>query len=223
MNAVVTGAGSGLGKALAIALANDGHSVLMNGRDGEKLVAASKSVKGSVVAAGDIADKIVRAKIFAQAIKKFGKIDLLINNAGILMEGPLDEMDTEDINKVMQINTIAHMELCRIFYAHMKKQGGGTIVNVISTTGLTGKENSSVYAASKFAMRGFTDSLRFEANKSNVRVFGVYPGGMKTGLFGKKRDTSKFMDPADVAETILSMVNSYKNSTGDITIYRMSY
>jgi len=223
MNAVITGASSGLGKALASALSKEGYSILMNGRDGEKLKNASKSIKNSFALQGDISEKSAREKLFSTAIKKFGKIDMLINNAGILIEGPLDKMDPADTEKVMQTNAIAHMEMCRLFYPHMKKNRKGTIVNIISTTGMVAKENSSVYAASKFAMRGFTDSLRFEANKSNVRVFGVYPGGMRTSLFGSERDISKFMDPKDVAKAIVAMINNYENSTGDITIYRMSY
>lgn len=229
-SAVVTGASSGLGKEIAIALAKEGYSLLIIGRREKELKETKNSIEKEgqkcVVVSGDISDKLIQDKAFSESLKNFKKIDILVNNAGILIEGPFEEASDEDIEYLMNTNTLSHIQLCKLFYNHMKSNKSGKIINIVSTTGLAGKYQQAVYAASKFAMKGFTDSLRFEANKNSIQVFGIYPGGMKTELHkksGSKDDTSKFMDPLEVASIIVNSIKTFSSTTGDIIIYRMSF
>ena len=230
-SAVVTGASSGLGKEIALALSKEGYNVLIVGRNKKGLEEVKsiieKNSQKCFVVTGDLSEKSVQDNVFSEAAKNFKKIDVLVNNAGILIEGPLEETTERDIDYLMQVNTLSHIRLCKLFYQHMKaNKSAGKIINIVSTTGIAPKYNQAVYAASKFAMKGFTDSLRFEANRHNIQVFGIYPGGMKTELHkksGSKTDTSKFMDPAEVASIVVNSTKTFSRTTGDLIIYRMDF
>ena len=227
--AVITGAGSGLGKALAISFSKKGYGLVLSGRNLKKLESVKKELDkktNCISVEGDITKKEVREKLLEETLKKYGKVDALVNNAGILLEKPLEQTSEEEIEKTMEINAISHIKIAKAFYDQMKKQKSGTIVNIVSINAISTRENISIYAASKGAMKSFTDTLRFEANKHNISVVGVYPGGMKTDLFknaGVQRDLSKMVDPKEIAEIVASIVDTQKDSTSDIIFYRKKF
>ncbi len=227
---VITGAGSGLGKALAISFSKRGYNLVLSGRNLEKLEAVKKEAEKNKVKciciAGDITKKDVREKLLSEALKNYKKVDALVNNAGIYLEKPFEQVSEEEIEKTMDINAVSHIKLSRIFYEKMKEQKSGTIVNIVSINAISTRENISIYAASKGAMKSFTDTLRFEANKHNVKVIGVYPGGMKTDIFknaGVERDLSKLVDPKEIAEIVVSAVELHREATSDIIFYRTKF
>ena len=220
--AVVTGSNSGLGKEIALFLAAEGFNLVISGRDKKTLESVKKEIGknkvSSIVVEGDITKKETRENLLSSAMK-LGHPDILVNNAGILLEKPFEETSEEEIENTMDINAISHIKLAKLFYSQMKKQKSGKIVNIVSINAINPRENITIYGAAKGAMKSFTETLRFEANRHGIQVFGVYPGGMKTGLFekaGLQKDTSKLMDPKEVAETIISVIKSQKESTSDI-------
>jgi short-subunit dehydrogenase len=150
----------------------------------------------------------------------------LINNAGIAYIQPFENNKDEHIDEIFRINVMSHIKLTQKIYPLMKKQKAGHIINIISSAGMEAKYNHTLYCATKFAMRGFTDSLRLEAKRYRIKVTGVYPGGIRTNIFrnvDRTIDQSTFMKAADVAKAIYSI-----SEVGDIcpdylTISRMTW
>jgi 3-oxoacyl-[acyl-carrier protein] reductase len=206
---VITGGSEGLGKLIAAKLTKN-NKVIIVAPDSSKVVAAAKSLKCDYEVC-DVTDLTQMEIAVASILKKHGRIDVLINNAGIWIEGPLEKNDPERIKKVLDVNTLGSIWFSRLVIPQMKKQKSGTIIYTISQAGLYGKAERSVYNASKWALTGFTRSLQMELGQFGIRVTGIYPGYMKTNLFKdypKKRDFSTALDPSEVAvivEFILSL------------------
>ena len=142
-------------------------------------------------------------------INRLDRIDLLINCAGIWIEGLLENNAPEEIKRVLEINTLGTIFLTRAVLPIMKKRNSGKIVNIISQAGLHAKPERSVYNSSKWAITGFTKCLQME--NSEVLITAVYPGLMRTGLFlnaGVQRDLSGALDPTFVAQKIKDLINS---------------
>jgi len=140
------------------------------------------------------------------AVKKFGKLDIWINNAGIwLPHKPIEETDWKRAYDLIEVNLFGTVYGSKNALFQMRKQGFGSIVNIISTSGLDGKINETAYCSSKFAVRGFTESLIKEVDGKKIKVIGVYPGGMQTNLFDEKKPKNykDFMDPNFVAQKIV--------------------
>ena len=114
-------------------------------------------------------------------------------------------MDVERVRKVMDVNFFGTIHGSKAALMRMRKQGEGTIINILSTSALEGRANSSGYCASKYAADGFTKSLRKEVQGSEIKVFSIYPGGMRTNLFDESRPENydEYMNPSDVAEKIV--------------------
>ncbi|MDP2586289.1 MAG: SDR family oxidoreductase [Candidatus Komeilibacteria bacterium] len=182
---VITGGSKGLGKELARFLVLEKAKVIISARSKNELLKASQET-GALTCLCDVSKENEVNKLAAFALKKFGKIDIWINNAGIT----IPHMDVEDINpksahEVMEINFFGTFYGSRAALKIMKKQKGGTILNIVSMSSLIGRAQSSVYAASKWAARGFTESLRIALEPYNISVLMVHPGGFKTTIFGK--------------------------------------
>jgi len=159
----------------------------------------------------DVSDANGVGEAVRNVIKKHGRLDCLINNAGIWIEGKLEDNDPAYIKKVMEVNALGPILLSQAVIPQMKKQKQGTIINVISQAGLYGKEERSVYTASKFAVTGFTKSLEPELKGFGIRVIGLYPGFMKTKLFektGVKKNMAAALDPKETAKLVKFIVES---------------
>jgi len=123
-----------------------------------------------------------------------------MNNAGKIFIKPLEENSLEAFDDIMNIDVKAPMLLIKEILPFMRKQKLWHIINIISTSGLKGRNNETIHCASKFAIRGLTESIRCEVKNDGIRVASFYPGGMKTNLFDKfGKDTSDYMEPNDVA------------------------
>ena len=217
---IVTGATKGLGKALAEKYLAEGHTVIATGRTETAL--EELKTAGAITVAGDITDDATRQKLFAAAKER---IDILINNAGMLYSQPVEENTPEQWDRIFSVNVKAPMLLAQQAFGLMREQGDGHIVNIVSTVGKEGRPNMSLYASTKFALAGFTESLRAEAKPHGVRVTGMFPGGMQTELFDTAdagTDTSEFMDPAEVAQLIYDTTERTTISVDEILLNRMS-
>ena len=187
--AVVTGASDGLGAMLAHQLAGEGYHVWLLARNEAKL----QGVVDAIRAKGGEADfsvcdvtapEAVEAS-FAQIGANSGQVDLLISNAGVWLQGKTVDASTEEILSTLNTNLLGIILVTRAALPLIKPHSGGQIVNVISNAGVEPNGDWSIYTASKYGARGFTDSLKLELAASGIRVTGVYPAGMSTAFFQK--------------------------------------
>jgi short-subunit dehydrogenase len=184
--AVVTGAGSGIGRALAQQLASAGSALALADVDKAGLLQTADSLltKGAVVTTHvvDVADEAA-VRAFAQEVsKKHGRVTLLINNAGIALHGNFDEVSLDDFRLLMNINFWGTVYGVNYFLPLLKREKRAQIVNISSVFGMIAPAGQCAYAASKFAVRGFTEALRHELDGGNVGVTCVHPGGIRTQI-----------------------------------------
>jgi NAD(P)-dependent dehydrogenase (short-subunit alcohol dehydrogenase family) len=185
--AVITGGSRGLGLVLARHICAQGGSVALIARDREELARAKADLArrgGAPNAFGVQCDLLDAAQIEAavrQIIDRFGKIDILINNAGIIEVGPLEHMTREDFERAMQLHFWAAYELISQIVPEMRTWGGGHIVNISSIGGKVAVPHLAPYSVSKFALTGFSDAIRAELARDNIHVTTVAPGMMRTG------------------------------------------
>jgi NADP-dependent 3-hydroxy acid dehydrogenase YdfG len=204
--ALVTGGSTGLGFATAKALLKKGMKVTICGRTEKTLIEAAEKLDSDNLQI--FVCDVREYEQVEQMVSQIGEIDVLINNAGLFLEGPLNEYDPERIAEVTDVNLKGAMFVVRAVLPEMENNGG-FIVNVSSIRGKNSKMKESVYVATKFGLRGFTDSLREEYWGTKVRILGFYPGGMDTSLYEKaktSRDMKSMMDPDDIAEVIVFML-----------------
>lgn len=181
----ITGASSGIGEALAIAFAKRGARIILSGRDEAKLVAVKKSCKQSkkhIIVPFDISDAEQAKEAYDSAIAQAGKIDWLINNAGISQRSLI--MDTgEDVERqIMEIDYFAQTRLTRLVLPDMIAQGGGKVVMVSSVAGLLGTQYRGAYGAAKAALHMWANSLRAELYEQGIEVATIFPGFIQTNV-----------------------------------------
>jgi NAD(P)-dependent dehydrogenase (short-subunit alcohol dehydrogenase family) len=186
--AVVTGAGSGIGRALSVELARRGAKLAICDVDTTGLAetAALVTAAGGEVRS-DTLDVSQRELVLAYAdtvVEHFGKVNLVFNNAGIAFTGDIEEMSFKDIDRVMDVDFWGVVSGTKAFLPHLIASGDGHIVNISSVFGLFSVPTQSAYNAAKFAVRGFTEALRQEMKlaKRPVKVTCVHPGGIKTNI-----------------------------------------
>jgi len=185
--AIVTGATRGIGKSIALTLAKNGASLVINGNREELLnelaLEIEKLGRKCVVQVGDISNPGIAMKITQTAIDHFGRIDILVNNAGINMRTPTLEMSLDDWQKVMDVNLNGTLHCCRAVLPLMIGQKYGKIVNVSSSTSKTPHRNASPsYGASKAGVNYLTQHLALEMAKHNIYVNAVCPGPIETDM-----------------------------------------
>jgi NAD(P)-dependent dehydrogenase (short-subunit alcohol dehydrogenase family) len=179
--ALITGGGQGLGFAFATRLAAEGADIVI--ADIEKAEAAASKISASgaraIGVAADVSKEADAERSAARAIEAFGRIDILVNNAAFfatMTHGPFENIGVEEWNRMMSINVLGTYLFCRACVPHMRKQGGGRIINIASGTALKGVPGSLHYVASKGAIIAFTRSLARELGKDNITVNAVAPG-----------------------------------------------
>jgi len=181
--AIVTGASSGIGRALVVELVRRGAKVVAVARRGERLEALAQSVAqapGSVVCVvGDVTDRAVCQRALTTAREQFGGLDVLVNNAGVGAMGPFSKANEARLRRVMEVNFFAATEWTREALAELRASRG-LIVNMSSVLGHRGVPNCSEYCASKFALQGWSESLRAELWREGIGVLVVSPGTTET-------------------------------------------
>ncbi len=213
-NALITGAGKGIGKAIAIALAKEGVNVILVSRtqaDVDQLATetAALGVK-SLALSADVSDINSINSAVEKAFAEFKTIDILINNAGIAAFGNFMTLEPAAWEKIIQVNLMGTYYTTRAVLPNMIERQTGDIINISSTAGLNGNALTSAYSASKFAVLGLTDSLMQEVRKHNIRVTALTPSTVATDLALDLKLTDgnpdKVMQSEDVAELIIAQL-----------------
>jgi NADP-dependent 3-hydroxy acid dehydrogenase YdfG len=206
--AIVNGASSGIGEATALALAAEGATVVIVARRSDRLEAQEKRIADSGGKAfpitADVSDEAQIESVVQQTQAKFGKVDILINNAGVMLLGMIDGANTEDWRRMINLNVLGLMYATHKVLPLMKAQGEGHIVNISSVAGRVANAGSGVYNASKWAVGAFSEALRKEVYKNNIRVTIVEPGLVATEL------PQHVTDPS-AKETTAAFYGSLKN------------
>lgn len=213
-NALITGAGKGIGKAIALALAKEGVNVILLARTQEEIdnvAAKARSLRVKALAiSADVADiNSVNAAV-EKALAEFGTIDILINNAGIAAFGKFLELEPQEWERIIQVNLMGTYYVTRAVLPNMIDRQTGDIINISSTAGLNGNAMTSAYSASKFAVLGLTDSLMQEVRKYNIRVTALIPSTVATEMAKDLKLTDgnpeKVMQAEDMAELIIAQL-----------------
>ncbi len=205
---VITGASRGLGAALALSCAPHGARIVVSGRNKKLITAVADRINGHPVVA-DVTKPGQVNRLARAAIKKFGHIDIWINNAGTrIPHGPAERINAARMHQMLEVNLFGTIYGSQAALTHMYRRKRGIIINILSTSALTGRANSAGYCASKYATTGFTNSIRLEAKPRRVTVIGIYPGGMRTHFFDEQKPANydDYMDAAYVADRIIKNV-----------------
>lgn len=219
--AIVTGAAKGMGAAEAGILAQEGATVIVADIDEVKGTAVATKIGGTFRHL-DVADENNWKELIAGVVADHGKVDILVNNAGILAITPLAHSTLEEWNRVLAINLTGTFLGIRAVAEPMKDAGGGVIVNISSTAGLTAYSGMSAYVASKWGVRGLTKTAALELGHDNIRVVSVHPGGIRTPMTAGMEDGAMFAaqpiprigEPEEVAKMVLYLVADATFSTG---------
>ena len=209
--ALVTGASRGIGYASAIALAAEGATIVGTARTKKDLDALAAKVGGRMIVC-DVTKSADVAACVKDAIDAYGRIDVLVNNAGVGGYRPFLDWTEEDYDRIMATNAKSTWLFCKEVIPHMLAQGGGNIVNVSSVAGLSGYPSEGIYCMSKFAQVALAQSLDREFYQRNIKVSLVCPGGVETHFAigdGRTYDGPNmkgFSTPEDVAEAVVLAV-----------------
>lgn len=209
--AVVTGGTKGIGRSIAEELLKNAAKVFVCARNAEELRQSLTELNQIGHAEGEICD--VRSfdqvkMMLDEAERKFGGIDILINNAGIGMFKAVAETEPEEFRAVLETNLFGVFYACQVVIPKMKKRGGGYIINISSLAGTNAHPKMSAYNASKFGLNGFSEALMQEVRQDNIKVSYVMPGSVNTEFGGERTptDTAWMLQPADVAQVVINLL-----------------
>ncbi len=207
--ALITGATAGIGRAVAFALGRAGWAVGVTARTADRVAAVVAALRAEGItasgAAGDAGNPEDVERVTRAIAAELGAVDTLVNNAGIAVFKPFEELTLEDWDGMMSTNVRSLFLVTRAVLPGMREHGAGTIVNVASLAGRNGVKHGTGYAASKHAVLGFSRSLMLEVRAQGIRVVAVCPGSVDTALIRPLgRAPERILQPADVAEAILA-------------------
>lgn len=220
---IVTGAGRGIGRATALALAAEGHQVLVAARslaDVQEVAREIQAAGGEALAVScDVRDIQQVNRMVEAAITTWGRVDLLVNNAGFACFKPFEKLSLEDWEETFAVNLLGTVRCIQAVLPHMTQQRSGRIINLSSVSGLKGIEEQSAYCASKHAVNGLTKALALELRSHNIAVHALCPGAVATRLAMDAmpgRDFNDWMTPDQVAQSVLYLANLPEGATVDI-------
>jgi clavulanate-9-aldehyde reductase len=216
----ITGASSGIGEATALACAAAGAAVALAARRGDRIDALARSIEDdggrAVALPADIADERQARAFVEHAYEQLGRLDVLVNNAGAMLLGPVEGADTAHWRRMVDVNILGLLYCTHAALPVMRQAGGGHIVNVASIAGRRADAGFAVYNLTKFGVVGFSEALRQEALRSGIRVTTIEPGYVETELQGhnaedgavmssleRLRDSLDPLAPSDIAEAIV--------------------
>jgi 3-oxoacyl-[acyl-carrier protein] reductase len=208
--ALVSGAGRGIGRAVALALSADGCRVVLTARTQSELDAVAREIADQGGLASTIAADLTDDDDLHRLVQGCGPIDILVNNAGWGVRASVVRSRVDDWERTWRLNLRAPMILAKEFLPHMIQQGSGAVINIGSVSGKTGEANGSAYSASKFGLIGFTQSLYEEVREQGVKVAVILPGFVDTPMIPpvKHLDRAKMIQPEDVAEAVLFVLQA---------------
>jgi len=222
---VVTGAGSGIGRALAGELTQRGANVAISDWNAESVAETARMIEGrgtKVLADSfDVSDRAAFEAHAERVLDEFGRVDIVINNAGVSLAAHVATMTYEDMEWVVNIDFWGVVHGTKAFLPHILERGNGAIVNVSSVYGLFGVPTQSGYNSAKFAVRGFTEALQQEVAGTDIVVTRVHPGGIKTNIVrhGRIRESIEAgRDPEELAEQFENAVRTTPERAAEIII-----
>ena len=189
--ALVTGGSSGIGLAIVERFLKEGAKVVINGRSKKRCEEARNQFESSTTVAvvpGDVSKWDDVQKMVETTIKHFGRIDILVNNAGIYLDKRLEETSEEEWDQIININLKGVFLCSKAVYPHFKRQGGGTIVNMSSDSGVTGNPDEAAYCASKGGVTNLTRAMALDYAKENIRVNAICPAVIHTPMLQREID-----------------------------------
>lgn len=219
--AAVTGASSGIGEATALALAEAGAAVALAARREDRLAAIAERLDGpSVVAEADVSDEQQAREFVQRAHDELGGLNILVNNAGVMLLGPVAGADTEEWRRMISVNLLGLLYCTHAALPLIEGSGGGDIVNLSSVAGRRADAGAAVYNMTKFGVHAFSEALRQEALHTGIRVTTVAPGFVETELQGHNRNPlvqqalarsreqiGDVLAPEDIAEAIVHAIS----------------
>ena len=212
--AVVTGAGRGIGRAICLALSRAGAAVVAVARTAAQIEAVAREITddgGTAIAIqADIAAEGDVCALFGELQERFGRLDVLVNNAGQGRFGPVEEFSSADFDQLVAVNLRGTFLCCQHAARMMIPQRDGYIINISSVVGFKGYPNQSAYTAAKHGVMGLTKSLAVELQTHGIRVSAVLPGGVDTDMVRAARpdlDPSVLMHPDDIAQTVMYLLS----------------
>jgi short-subunit dehydrogenase len=223
---LITGASSGIGRVLAMRVAKEGAQVVLVARREDRL----RAIQGEVVAAGGTAEVVPcdvadREQVFActqRVLERFGRVDVLVNNAGYGHHRAFIDWDLDDMERMLRVNFLGSLYFTKALIASMVERKSGWVVFTASVAGKIGVPEESAYVASKFAMVGFAEALTIEVEDANVHVLVVCPGAVETDFFDTEAKerlpevAKKRMIPPDAV--VDAMVHALARGKHDVTV-----
>jgi 3-oxoacyl-[acyl-carrier protein] reductase len=223
--AIVTGAGRGIGRATALALAKEGASVVLAARSVSEIESAAAEIRqrraaggaGGVLAmACDVTSEGQVAAMITRTLEEYGRIDVLVNNAGYSKQCPIADLSVEELRLALDVNLVGTFLCCKAVLPTMKRQGSGRIINVVSGAGKRGSLRRGAYAAAKFGVIGFSQCLQLEVKPDGIGVCCVCPGPVDTlmrAVNNPGEDPRTLLPPDEIAEAIV-----FAASRGPLTV-----
>jgi 3-oxoacyl-[acyl-carrier protein] reductase len=222
--ALVTGGSSGIGLAIAMALADAGSRVAITGRDERRFNAAAERI-GAFAIRADVGSEADVKRTYREFFDKFGHLDILVNSAGFGVRRALVDMDLEKFESIFRTNVTGTMLMSREAAKHFIERKRGNIVNLASTAALRGATNGTAYYGSKFAVRGMTECWRAELRQHNVRVFLINPSEVLTSFatnagFTQDDDNPTKLQAEDIAHVVKAALEmDDRGFTTELTVF----
>jgi 3-oxoacyl-[acyl-carrier protein] reductase len=220
--AIVTGAGRGIGRSIALALARAGARVALAARTVADLENVQAEIEGLGGQAACFPTDVQRESeviaLVRDTVAQFGRLDIVVNNAGMGIFGPLAEITTEQWDQIMAVNARGPFLLCREAIPYLQQQHAAFIINIASVVGVKGYVNQSAYSASKHALIGMSKALAKEVQADGIRVHVLCPGGVDTEMVSRSRpdlDRSVLMHPDEIADLVVFLVTRRGNAVID--------
>ncbi len=213
--AIVTGAGRGIGRSVAVELGRLGMRVALVSRTRSELEETAGTVRGSVVLPADLRIEAEVRNVVEAARRNLGAVDVLVNSAGVYHFGPINQAVEADFDRVIDTNLKGVFFTCRTVLPAMVERGRGHIINIASIAGKVGSAGRALYCASKFGLVGFTEALSQEVREAGVRVSLICPGSTNTGFSPKEQEgksRERMLQPDDVAHAVRMLLGQEANS-----------
>jgi 3-oxoacyl-[acyl-carrier protein] reductase len=211
--AVVTGSSKGIGRGIAEALARAGAHVVITARSGEEVERAAaelrEGARGRILpVVCDVRDAEDVRRLFERTVAELDVIDVLVNNAGVGGFAPVPEMPLEQWRQILETNLSGVFYCCREAIPHLRRRGGGWIINISSLAGRNTFAGGAAYNASKFGLEGFTEALMQDVRHDGIRVCSIMPGSVNTEFFegGPDPERDWMLQPEDVARAVMDLL-----------------
>jgi NADP-dependent 3-hydroxy acid dehydrogenase YdfG len=205
--AIITGASKGIGKSIALSLAAEGSKVVLASRNQKELDDLAKEIRArggtSLSVVTDVSDEAQVLRLVKKTIAEFGRIDVLVNNAGYAVISKVVDANVNDYDGMMNVNLRGPFLCSKAVLPSMIEQKRGAIINIASLAGKNALAGGAIYSATKWGLLGFSRSLMLEVREYNIRVVTICPGSVNTTFSDHSKDGEKIIQPQDVADAVL--------------------